>query len=85
MVWHEKVRTNCQYAGLTATGGKHGKMDKGQENGVSVQYCAAKIDNAVKRNKKQVLIGKKELIMAYLKRFAPWLFYKIALKIDPNA
>lgn len=85
MVCPGRVKTNFSYGALTATGGKHGKMDKGQENGVSVQYCAAKIDNAVKRNKKQVLIGKKELIMAYLKRFAPWLFYKIALKIDPNA
>lgn len=85
MVCPGRVRTNFSYGALTATGDTHGKMDKGQANGVSVEYCAAKIDKAVKRNKKQVLIGKKELIMAYLKRFAPWLFYKIALKIDPNS
>jgi dehydrogenase/reductase SDR family member 7B len=85
MVCPGRVRTNFSYGALTATGGTHGQMDKGQANGVSVEYCAAKIDKAVRRNKKQVLIGKKELIMAYLKRFAPWLFYKIALKIDPNA
>jgi len=85
MVCPGRVRTNFSYSALTATGGTHGQMDKGQANGVSVEYCAAKIDKAVRRNKKQVLIGKKELIMAYLKRFAPWLFYKIALKIDPNA
>jgi len=85
MVCPGRVKTNFSYGALTSTGNTHGKMDKGQANGVSVQYTASKIDRAVKRNKKQVLIGKKELIMAYLKRFAPWLFYKIALKIDPNA
>ncbi len=85
MVCPGRVRTNFSFGALTSTGGTHGQMDKGQANGVSVQYTAAKIANAVKRNKKQVLVGKKELIMAYLKRFAPWLFYMIALRIDPNA
>ncbi|MFN8134591.1 MAG: hypothetical protein U0Z17_04980 [Bacteroidales bacterium] len=60
-------------------------MDKGQANGVSVEYCARKIDQAERKKKKQVLVGKKELLMPYLKRFAPWLFYWIALRIDPNA
>lgn len=85
MVCPGRVKTNFSYGALTATGAQHNQMDKGQENGVSVQYTAAKIAKAVKRNKKQVLVGKKELIMAYLKRFAPWLFYWIALRIDPNA
>ena len=85
MVCPGRVKTNFSYGALTATGDKHGKMDKGQANGVSVEYCAARIDKAVKRNKKQILIGKKELLMAYFKRYTPWLFYRIALKIDPNA
>jgi short-subunit dehydrogenase len=85
MVCPGRVKTNFSYGALTATGGQHGQMDKGQANGVSVEYCAAKIFSAVKRNKKQVLIGGNEILMAYFKRFAPWLFYKIALRIDPNA
>lgn len=80
-----RVKTNFSYGALTATGQTHGQMDKGQANGVSVEYCAAKIDRAIRKNKKQILVGKKELIMAYLKRYAPWLFYRIALRIDPNA
>ncbi len=85
MVCPGRVKTNFSYGALTATGETHGQMDKGQANGVSVEYCAAKIDQAVKRNKKQILIGKKEILMAYFKRYTPWLFYRIALKIDPNA
>lgn len=85
MVCPGRVKTNFSFQALTADGSGHGKMDKGQANGVSVEHCAAKIDKAVKRNKKQVIIGGKEVIMPYLKRFVPWLFYKIALRIDPNA
>jgi len=85
MVCPGRVKTNISLHALTAKGGEHGQMDKGQENGVSVEYCAKKIDTAVKKNKKQVIIGKKEVIMPYLKRFAPWLFYMIAYRIDPNA
>jgi dehydrogenase/reductase SDR family member 7B len=79
-----RVKTNISYHALTPTG-EHGKMDAGQENGVTASECAQKIASAVKKNRKQVIIGKKEVIMPYLKRFAPWLFYCIAVRIDPNA
>ncbi len=85
MVCPGRIKTNFSLSALNSTGGAHGQMDKGQENGVSVEYCARQINKAVKRNKKQVIIGGKEVIMPYLKRFVPWLFYKIALRIDPNA
>ncbi len=85
MVCPGRVRTNISYHALTSAGVEHGKMDKGQEEGVTAAYCAARIARAIKKQKKQVIIGKKEVIMPYLKRFAPWLFYIIALRIDPNA
>jgi short-subunit dehydrogenase len=85
MVCPGRVKTNISYHALTSTGQEYGKMDIGQENGVSASYCAAKIDKAVKRHRKLVIIGKKEVIMPFLKRFAPWLFFLIATRIDPNA
>ena len=85
MVCPGRVKTNFSFSALTSTGSEHGKMDKGQENGVSPAYCASKIDRAVRRHQKQVIIGGKEVLMPYLKRFVPWLFYKIALRIDPNS
>ncbi len=85
MVCPGRVKTKFSLSALTSTGGAHGLMDKGQENGVSVEYAAAKIDKAVRKHKKQIIVGGKEVLMPYLKRFTPWIFYKIALKIDPNA
>jgi dehydrogenase/reductase SDR family member 7B len=85
MVCPGRVKTNISYHALISSGSEHGKMDKGQENGVSAEYCATKVVKALKRHKKQIVIGKKEVIMPFLKHFAPWLFYWIAYRIDPNA
>jgi dehydrogenase/reductase SDR family member 7B len=85
MVCPGRVKTKFSLSALTSTGGAHGLMDKGQENGVSVEYAAGKIDKAVRKHTKQIIVGGKEVLMPYLKRFTPWIFYKIALKIDPNA
>ncbi len=85
MVCPGRIKTNISYHALTSTGEEHGKMDKGQENGVTAGKCATKIDKAVKKHQKQVIIGKTDAIMPYLKRFTPWLFYRIASRIDPLA
>lgn len=85
MVCPGRVKTNISFHALTANGKEHGQMDKGQENGVTAEYCASRIDKALSKHKKQVIIGKKEVLMPYLKRFVPGLFYWIALRIDPNA
>lgn len=83
MVCPGMVKTNISVHSLTSSGQEHGLMDKGQENGVSAADCANEIVKAVKRGRKEVIIGKKDVIMPYLKRYVPWLFYKIAERIDP--
>jgi short-subunit dehydrogenase len=83
MVCPGMIRTNISLHALTATGKEHGVMDKGQNQGVTADYCADKIVGAVRRNRKEIIIGKKDVIMPRLKRYFPWLFYKIAERIDP--
>jgi len=83
MVCPGMVKTNISIHSLTSTGGELGLMDKGQEEGISATYCAKKIVKAVSNNSKEVIIGKKEVIMPYLKRYIPWLFYQIAQRINP--
>ena len=83
MVCPGMIRTNISLHALTASGNEHGLMDKGQENGVTPERCAKIIAKAVQKNRKEVIIGKKDVIMPYLKRYVPWLFYKIAQRIDP--
>lgn len=83
MVCPGMVKTNVSVHALTSSGTEHGLMDPGQERGISATRCAQKIVKAVQSDKKEVIIGKKDVIMPYLKRYVPWLFYQIAQRIDP--
>lgn len=85
MVCPGRVKTDISLHALTSSGEKHGQMDIGQLNGVAPAFLARKVDWAVRNHKKQIVVGGKETLMAYFKRYWPWLFYRIASRIDPNA
>ena len=53
-------------------------MTAGQKNGMPADVCAQKIIRAVNKNKKDILIGRKEIIMVYIRKFFPALYYKFA-------
>lgn len=75
-----KINTSISVNALTETGEKHGVMDHNQETGMSVEDCVSKLLKAVKRNKREILIGNKEIKAVTLKRFLPKLFWKIIKK-----
>ncbi len=79
-----RVRTNISYNAVTKSGKAHGKMDEGQEEGIPADICARKIIKAIKHNKKEVLIGGKELLMVHFRRFLPGVYYHLASKIKPT-
>jgi short-subunit dehydrogenase len=72
-----KINTPISTNALTGEGEKHGIMDHNQETGMPVDLCVKKLLAAVIQNKKEVLIGNKEIKAVTLKRFLPGLFWKI--------
>lgn len=78
MICPGRIKTNISYHALNKEGKEHGKLDKGQKNGMTAEKCAKKIIRGMEKDKKEILVGGKELIMVYLKRYFPALFYKIA-------
>ncbi len=78
------IRTNISINAIDKNGKPHGVMDKRQDNGMPADICAKKIIKAVKKNKKDILIGRKELLMVYLRKFIPVLYYKLAAKVKPT-
>jgi len=76
-----RVKTEISMSALLKDGLKYGKMDEGQQGGISAKKCSEKYIRAIEKNKREVLIGGKELIMVYIKRYIPFLFYKIAARI----
>ena len=79
-----RILTNVSLNALTKNGTPHGEMDHGQENGITAETCARKIIKAVRKNKKEIYIGKKDLLMIYFKRYLPWLYYLLVSKVQPK-
>ena len=76
-----RVKTNISFYSLKHDGTQHSKMDDGQASGISPEKAAKKILKAIYRQKPEVLIGSKELLMVYIKRFFPCLSRKLVRKI----
>lgn len=70
------IKTPISLRSLDSAGKPHGVMDSNQLNGMSAQKCAKKYLKAIKRKKPEAVIGGKELIMVFLKRFFPSLFFR---------
>lgn len=78
-----RVVTNISYHALEKDGSAHGKMDPGQATGISAERCATLIVRAVQRGRREVLIGGKETLMVYIRKFCPPLFFWIARRVVP--
>jgi len=76
-----RVRTAISMHALTADGKEHGKLDDGLAKGITPEKAAETIIRGIKRNKREILVGGNELIMLHIRRYLPWLFFRIADKI----
>jgi len=79
-----RVRTNISIHALEKDGKEHGKMDPGQANGITPEKCARKMIRAMKRNRKDVLIGGPELVMVWIHKYCKWLYYRLVNRITTN-
>jgi short-subunit dehydrogenase len=78
-----RVNTNISRYALDKGGKPHGVMDPGQADGMSSEKAARIITRAVEKGKREVLVGRKELLMVYIKRFFPGLCALLSRKIKP--
>lgn len=78
-----RINTPISLRAIAADGKPYGKMDPGQAGGLSADRAAVKIVRAIRRGKREVLVGRKELLMVYIKRFFPGLCARLSRKISP--
>ena len=64
---------------LVGDGSKANVMDEAQAKGISAEDCAKAIIKAIKKEKREIYIGK-ESYGAYVKRFFPGLFARMIKK-----
>lgn len=78
-----KINTPISTNAITKDGTAHREMDHNQATGMSVETCVQKMLIAVQKEKKEVLIGNKEIKAVTLKRFFPKLFWKVISRQSP--
>jgi short-subunit dehydrogenase len=79
-----RVRTKISYRALDGEGKEQGKMDKGLEAGISPEKAARMIIRGIIRNRREILVGSSELIMLYIRKYLPSLFFRLAGRIRPT-
>lgn len=75
-----KINTPISKSALRGDGTAHDTMDHNQSTGMPVEECVRQILKAVAKEKKEILIGNKEVLAVKIKRFFPALFWKIIRK-----
>jgi dehydrogenase/reductase SDR family protein 7B len=76
-----RVRTSISFHALNAEGKEHGKLDEGLAKGISPAKAAEIIIKGIIKNKHEILVGRGELLLLYIRRYLPWLFFRIADKL----
>lgn len=76
-----RVRTKISIRALDPQGKEHGVMDEGQSKGISPEKAAETIIKGIIRNKREILVGGGELMLLFIRRYIPFLFFRIADKI----
>jgi len=78
-----RVRTNISLSALDKGGKQHGQMDPGQAGGLDADKAAKQIVRAIAHGRREVLVGRGELVMVYIKRFFPGLCARLSQRIKP--
>ena len=74
------IKTNISKNAIDASGSAHGKMDDNQDKGISAEECALQLIKGIKKNKRDIYIGGKEMMSLKVQRYFPNLFHKIIKK-----
>jgi short-subunit dehydrogenase len=74
------VNTDIAKNSLIGDGSQLNHQDVATQNGLSVEVFCARMLNAIKNEKFEAYIGKKEVLGVYLKRFFPKLLHRFVLK-----
>ncbi len=77
------VKTNISLNALKGDGSNYNETDRNHIKAMEPMVLAEKILKSVKNRKREVYYGGKEILIIYIKRYLPTLYYKIIKKIKP--
>jgi dehydrogenase/reductase SDR family member 7B len=79
-----RVSTNISLHALDSEGKEFGKMDRVLAKGLPPEKAARIIIRGIIKNKREILVGRSEMIMLYIRRIWPWLFFRIGDKVKSD-
>ena len=74
------IHTNLTYAAVLGDGSPQNKMGDAQAHGYPATLCAEDILAGLAKDKEEFLVGGRECLGVYLKRFCPGLFSRMVRK-----
>jgi dehydrogenase/reductase SDR family member 7B len=77
-----RIQTNISLGAIGPGGKPYNIMDPGQASGTPVEKCVRDIINGVRKDKREIFPGGKEILLIYVKRFFPGLSFKFARKVQ---
>jgi short-subunit dehydrogenase len=77
LIYPGYIRTQVSFNAINEKGEKHGRMDPGQNSGMSPGSAARKVLEAIRKNKCETFFGGKEMLAIPLRKYFPSLFYKV--------
>jgi len=83
MIIPGRINTNLSLHALDKEGKSHSQKDSGLVSGMSTEKAAVIICKKLKREKKEILVGGKELLMVHIRRFMPSLYYYLSSRVKP--
>ncbi len=83
MIIPGRIKTNISKNAIDKEGNSYNVMDPGQDKGKTAESTVKIIIHNLEREKKEILVGGKEIIMVYIRRFLPRLYYYLSTKIKP--
>ena len=79
------IKTQLSYNAVMGDGSTNNQLDQGQANGMAADVFAKKALRAIAAGKKEVVIGGKETLGIYFKRFFPNWFFNYITRINVKA
>jgi dehydrogenase/reductase SDR family protein 7B len=76
-----RIKTNISMNALKSDGSSHAVMDEGQSKGIAANVCAEKIVNGLIANKRKIYIAKGELVLVFLRKYLPFLYFFLVKKL----
>ena len=83
MIIPGRIKTNISKNAIDKEGNSYNKIDPGQDKGKTAESTVKIIVNKLEKDKKEILVGGKEIIMVYVRRFFPSFYYYLSNKIKP--